>query len=478
MNQGCARWLLPMVAAGIVLSLSPPGAKAACCYFSAKDKDIEQPGQKVFITWNAKKREECFTVQPKFKGNAQDFGMVIPTPGRPKLDAMPRGFFKELAVYTILKQRQFPQSTLLPPQGFGGGIAGIGGLGGLGGMMGFGGGLVGTMPKQWRKPAVKVVESGVVGSLDYKIIKAGRADDLFKWLKANKYRYSGDEATLGFYVKKKWYFTVMKIDTMQMKRNKDGSYTGEVTPTRFQFASNKLIYPLKITQLSVKDKTEALFYVQTAHKVDLPGDLTYQFQWVPMLQNARGWYAKGIFGRGNLPGKGSEWLKAIGNQEKALLQNAKRLGFDFVTGQRPEPNKKGHVATTLEWAKRLTRRDINLLRVEALFSERVPDVDKGFSAADVKDKKRAKAVYAIIQSRLHKSHKIRPGGYLVREAPAKDISDLKILAGHLEEGQFLTKFRKSFAVDEMNDDLVMVPARMGRAEDKSEYEEVLPTSPP
>src|SRR5205807_7705792 len=117
------------------------------------------------------------------------------------------------------------------------------------------------------KDTVKVLESGVVGSLDYKIIQADRADDLYEWLKDNKYSYSGDEATLDFYVKKKWFFSVMKIDPMQMKRRKDGSYEGEVTPTRFQFASDKLVYPLKITQISVKDKTEALFYVQTAHKV-------------------------------------------------------------------------------------------------------------------------------------------------------------------------------------------------------------------
>src|SRR5439155_1732647 len=144
------------------------------------------------------------------------------------------------------------------------------------------------------RPKVVVLEAGIVGSLDYKIITADRADDLFSWLKENRYSYAGDEATLDFYVKKKWLFTVMKIDAMQMKKNKDGTYTGEVTPTRFQFTSDKLVYPLKITQLSVRDKTEALFYVQAPSKVDLPGDNTYQFQWVPMLQNAQGWYAKGI----------------------------------------------------------------------------------------------------------------------------------------------------------------------------------------
>src|SRR5262249_47415912 len=154
----------------------------------------------------------------------------IPTPARPKLDEMPRDFFKELALYTILKKREQPQSKLLyrfrPEQ------------------QGYALGANFNAPTKQpaagappRKPAVVVLEAGVVGSLDYKVIAADRADDLFKWLKDNKYSYSGDEGTLDFYVKKKWLFTVMKIDTMQMKKNKDGSYAGEVTPTRFQFSS-------------------------------------------------------------------------------------------------------------------------------------------------------------------------------------------------------------------------------------------------
>src|SRR6185503_18742714 len=39
---------------------------------------------------------------------------------------------------------------------------------------------------------------------------------------------------------------------------------------RFQFPSSELIYPLKITSLSVKDRTEALFYVLTDGKIDIP----------------------------------------------------------------------------------------------------------------------------------------------------------------------------------------------------------------
>src|SRR5215475_8279315 len=106
------RRLLPTLAAAAV-ALAPASANAACCYFSAQNADILQPAQKVFITWDPVKQVESFTVQPKFEGNALDFGMVIPTPTQPKLHEMPRDLFKHLAVYSILKKREFPQSKLL-----------------------------------------------------------------------------------------------------------------------------------------------------------------------------------------------------------------------------------------------------------------------------------------------------------------------------------------------------------------------------
>ncbi len=62
--------------------------------------------------------------------------------------------------------------------------------------------------------------------------------------------------------------------------------------------------------------------------------------------------------------------------------------------------------------------------------------------------------------------------------PAEELKGLTQLAGHMQEGLFITKFRKIFARDEMNDDLLLVPARYNGTEDSSEYEEMLPSSPP
>src|SRR5204863_2669724 len=126
---------------------------------------------------------------PKFEGNALDFGMVIPTPSQPKLHEMPRDFFKHLAIYTIMKKREFPQSKLMAStlsMALGRGFYDFDGS--------ITGELGGRSAEKQRQPAIKILETGVVGSLDYKIIEAGRADDLFQWLKDNKYSYSGDEA--------------------------------------------------------------------------------------------------------------------------------------------------------------------------------------------------------------------------------------------------------------------------------------------
>src|SRR5438034_2382518 len=102
---------------------------------------------------------ETFTVQPKFEGNALDFGMVIPTPSQPKLHEMPRDFFKHLAIYSIMKKRESPQSQLLPqlaPQAPGFGNNAVFALSTA---------LGDDKGKKLQK--VIVLEAGVVGSLDY-----------------------------------------------------------------------------------------------------------------------------------------------------------------------------------------------------------------------------------------------------------------------------------------------------------------------
>src|SRR5206468_12114485 len=140
-------------------------------------------------------------------------------------------------------------------------------------------------------------------------------------------------------------------------------------------------------------------------------------------------------------------------------EKSRNLGYVFQPGQRPQPNAKGRTPTTMEWARKLTAEDIKILQGKVAYSETVPNVDEGFTQADLKDPKKAEAIYKVIRDRLAKSQKERPIGYLVRHAPDDDIKGLQQLAGHLQAGLFITKFRKIFMREEMNDDLEIVAAR-------------------
>src|SRR4051794_38320331 len=54
--------IVPAITLALLISSA---VDAACCYFSAKDKDVSQPAQKAFITWDPDAKKESFTVQPK-----------------------------------------------------------------------------------------------------------------------------------------------------------------------------------------------------------------------------------------------------------------------------------------------------------------------------------------------------------------------------------------------------------------------------
>lgn len=302
-------------------------AMAACCYFAAMDKDVKQPGQRAFITWDDSEKQESFTVQPQFEGNASDFGMVIPTPAKPKLQEMPRDFFKALAVFTILEPMDVSKfKRRMPPPNAGAN------------RMSMSEGLKSA------RPSVRVLERGVVGNLDYKILEADKASALYEWLKTNKYSYKGDEATLEFYVKQHWNFTVMKIDPRQMK-SANGRFSGDISPTRFTFKTSKPIYPLRITKISVKDRTDVLLYVMARKKMDLAGDWTYHNNFFSMWSQAMSFAVPE-----KMTANEKEWQK-------------------YLTSKPLNPNPSG---SSLEWSGKLTPARLDVLTGKAKYNRDAP----------------------------------------------------------------------------------------------------------
>lgn len=451
-----------------VSTLAP--VDAACCYFAAKDKDINQPGQKAFINWNPKDKVEAFTVQPKFEGNAVDFGMVIPTPARPKLDEMPRDFFKDLAIYTILMP--LPEPIYGPNDVNPANCCDAMSAGG------------GPVLQEARRGGVKVLESGVVGSLDYKIIVADNASGLFDWLKVNHYSYGGDESTLQFYIKKKWFFTVMKIDPKQMKKAKDGSYLGEITPTRFTFSSTQCVYPLKITQLSVKKDTDALFYVQAPQEMDLQGDWSWMHSYRSMyltymlgcgadpqqqreLSDCNNWLESKRRKDPAYQTTKLEWAKKLGDSDMKVLEEPAKNYGQMGTGDLP---KGSRVVTVAEFLKDMKaeymKRDKKITKEVDIELAHMGDTYQPAKGMLVRNDQNAVGKGFI---------STRYTWYPAREVPLDEVKGLTRLKGHLQKELWLTKFRKILRKDEMTQDIVMADVAK---EKEQTYVRIMPTSPP
>lgn len=457
--------------------LAPAPAHAACCYFAAQDKDINQPGQKAFITWDPAQKREAFTVQPKFEGNAMDFGMVVPTPSQPKLDEMPRDFFKDLAIYTILMP--MPQPIWLDLTNWQKRMAKMVSSEDVSAAP-----TSGVANPKGAGPSVRVLESGVVGSLDYKIIVADDASGLYEWLEQNKYVYGGDKATLGFYIEKKWFFTVMKIDPKQMKQGADGSYLGEVTPTRFTFQADKPVYPLKITQISVKDATEALIYVAAPQQMDLVGDMSWQHSFRVMfltfmlgcsadekqqkeLNERNAWISAQMQKDPRFQTTKLEWAKKLGDGEIATLDDPLKNYGQMGGGDLPPGSKYVTVEDMLEKAWRDYKANTSK-----------EDQDDKYARDRMKQiaMQYPKAKGGII--RVEKPNAMMSSEFMWlpnREAPDAEVKGLTRLKGHLRKGQWVTKFRKVIRKDEMSDDLQLVPVGSDIVQ---EYVRIMPTSPP
>ena len=95
--------------------------------------------------------------------------------------------------------------------------------------------------------------------------------------------------------------------------------------------------------------------------------------------------------------------------------------------------RRTSVVVSLEWAKKITDKDIGILEGKEKYN---------------------------------------------RDAPPDDVQKLKLLKGHVQKGQFVTKVRKVFSKAEMDRDLEFVRAEVAGQDDDMEYFSILPTSPP
>jgi hypothetical protein len=108
--------------------------------------------------------------------------------------------------------------------------------------------------------AVRVEETGRAGIFDYTVLAADDSGALVKWLNDNQYQVPANSAEVfKHYTKDHWHWLAMKV-----RAEAGDKKTLAPHPITYRYASDRLIYPLVISQLSADKENEIVLYVAGA----------------------------------------------------------------------------------------------------------------------------------------------------------------------------------------------------------------------
>ncbi len=210
--------------------------------FTQLYRDIYEPNQLAMIVFDDMVEKIIFQID--YEGDAEDFAWVIPVPGYPKLFSVEDDIF-----YELHKLTQPP-----PPSSFG---------------CGWG---AGVPTPGLENDGVHIWEENQVGIYHTTTLSATDPNSLVEWLNDNGYAFPAEgQEILDYYVQQNWFFVAMKIQHEEII-NSSENYSGAIQPIGIMFFSDEMIYPLKISTLSVPSwGTEVLIYAFFDERVTFPG---------------------------------------------------------------------------------------------------------------------------------------------------------------------------------------------------------------
>ena len=209
------------------LSILIPGlAKADGGMFYPREYPVFENGQKAFI-YHANGTENL-VVAPSYQGLAKDFIWVMPTPSEPQVNKSSQTVFTSLRDLTI---QDLPAVT---------------------DTMSFS-----ALTATEEKSAVEIIDQKTIDAYDTVTLKASSEAALSNWMQSNGYVFPTElNYLLGDYVTSGWYFVLIKIRAEAQETVTADLNTGSVTPLRFTFKSEKIIYPMKITKMALDQKLD------------------------------------------------------------------------------------------------------------------------------------------------------------------------------------------------------------------------------
>jgi len=234
----------------IAVAVTYDDAGTFCVIFPQNGRDIWGVEQRSFLIFRAKEVDLIPAV--KFEGSARDFGILVPVPAVPQLSTVGSQIFSEASFLT---------QPLFRNTGEGCGCDNSDNFV-TSPLKNFNRNQLGAVVED-ASNGVTVIYEKQVGAFLAAVLQATDAGDLTKWLNDNGYRYNpADAAILGDYINRKWYFVAMKLDTTQVPPLINNWWAATTAPARltFPYDGKSLIYPLKISAISTKERSEVLVY--------------------------------------------------------------------------------------------------------------------------------------------------------------------------------------------------------------------------
>jgi hypothetical protein len=237
-----------------LMTMGATNAQAFCGFYVAKaDGELFNEASKVVMTRHEDRT--VMTMSNDFKGDVDDFAIVIPVPTVLKKSQVNVGDNKlidHLDAYTAPRLVEYYDENPCNRRDYE--------------MM-----AMSAAPRQMRKSSagaaksakalgVTIEESYSVGEYDILILSAKQSDGLFKWLNQEGYQLpNGASKVLKSYIKQDMKFFVAKVD---LDKFESSGYT-YLRPLQVAYESDKFMLPVRLGTLNSKGDQDLLLFTLT-----------------------------------------------------------------------------------------------------------------------------------------------------------------------------------------------------------------------
>jgi hypothetical protein len=237
------------------MTMGATNAQAFCGFYVAKaDGELFNEASKVVMTRHEDRT--VMTMANDFKGDVDDFAIVIPVPTALKKSQVNIGDSKlidHLDAYTAPRLVEYYDSSPCPTRDYNEMMV----MSAPPTMMRKGGG---DSEKTAKALGVTIEESYSVGEYDILILSAKQSDGLFTWLNQEGYKLpNGADKVLKSYIKQDMKFFVAKVD---LDKFESSGYT-YLRPLQVAYESDKFMLPVRLGTLNAKGDQDLLLFTVT-----------------------------------------------------------------------------------------------------------------------------------------------------------------------------------------------------------------------